>query len=41
MTWDGMVTPTLYQHVFDGASKGHIGIITVKPAQTGHEKPEK
>ena len=41
MTWDGMVTPTLYQHVFDGAFKGHIGIITVKPAKNIHGKAEK
>ena len=31
--WDGMVTPTLHQHVFDTAFRGNIGIITVKPAQ--------
>ena len=32
LSWDGMVTPTLYQHIFDAAFRGNIGIITVKPA---------
>lgn len=30
---EGMITPTLYLHVFDPAFQGTLGIITIKPAE--------
>ena len=31
LSWNGKLTPTVHQYIFDAAYKGNIGIITIKP----------